>query len=188
MTAEARRSPMLSRPHPHRPTSAPSSSTTVAKTAWARPGRSAASRSARNEEMVHVRGFDLRQVPIFVDGIPIYVPYYGYADLSRFTTFDLGWVEVVGLSIDSSSPLASTATRPCASSTRRTRAQPQPCRDHRRHAGAGGGRSLRRLRAVRQRTSASCRCARRSTPSCWSATTTRFAPPQPTITVWRPPS
>lgn len=48
----------------------------------------------RNEEMVYVRGFDLKQVPLFLDGIPIYVPYDGYVDLSRFTTFDLSEVQV----------------------------------------------------------------------------------------------
>lgn len=48
----------------------------------------------RNESMVHVRGFDLRQVPVFIDGIPVYVPYDGYVDLGRFTTFDLAEVSV----------------------------------------------------------------------------------------------
>ncbi|MDB6060987.1 MAG: prrA [Verrucomicrobiaceae bacterium] len=49
---------------------------------------------ARNEEMVYVRGFDLRQVPVFVDGIPVYVPYDGYVDLGRFNTFDLSRIDV----------------------------------------------------------------------------------------------
>ncbi|CAL96452.1 TonB-dependent receptor plug domain-containing protein [Azoarcus olearius] len=49
---------------------------------------------ARNEQMAYVRGFDLRQVPVFVDGIPVYVPYDGYVDLGRFTTFDLARIEV----------------------------------------------------------------------------------------------
>ncbi|MCE4556532.1 TonB-dependent receptor plug domain-containing protein [Roseateles cellulosilyticus] len=49
---------------------------------------------ARNEQMAYVRGFDLRQVPVFVDGVPIYVPYDGYVDLGRFTTFDLAAVQV----------------------------------------------------------------------------------------------
>ncbi len=48
----------------------------------------------RNEEMVYVRGFDLRQVPLFVDGIPVYVPYDGYVDLGRFTTYDLARIDV----------------------------------------------------------------------------------------------
>ncbi|MDE2599388.1 MAG: TonB-dependent receptor [Rhodocyclaceae bacterium] len=49
---------------------------------------------ARNEQMVNVRGFDLRQVPIYMDGIPIYVPYDGYVDLARFSTQDLSRIEV----------------------------------------------------------------------------------------------
>lgn len=48
----------------------------------------------RNESVVNVRGFDLRQVPVYVDGIPIYVPYDGYVDLGRFTTFDLSQIEL----------------------------------------------------------------------------------------------
>jgi iron complex outermembrane recepter protein len=49
---------------------------------------------SRNESAVYVRGFDMRQVPLFIDGIPIYTPYDGYVDLERFTTFDLAEVRV----------------------------------------------------------------------------------------------
>lgn len=48
----------------------------------------------RNEGTVFLRGFDMRSVPVFVDGIPVYVPYDGYVDLSRFTTADLSKIEV----------------------------------------------------------------------------------------------
>lgn len=48
----------------------------------------------RNETTVYVRGFDMRQVPIFVGGIPVYTPYDGYADLGRFTTFDVSESQV----------------------------------------------------------------------------------------------
>lgn len=48
----------------------------------------------RNEGVAYIRGFDLRQVPLFVDGIPVYVPFDGYVDLARFTTYDLSQVEV----------------------------------------------------------------------------------------------
>ncbi|GAB4028786.1 TonB-dependent receptor plug domain-containing protein [Spirosoma koreense] len=58
------------------------------------PGVNVSSVGARNETMVYVRGFDLRQVPVFIDGIPVYVPYDGYVDLGRFTTFDLAEVSV----------------------------------------------------------------------------------------------
>lgn len=52
------------------------------------------STNSRNESMVYVRGFDPRQVPVFLDGIPQYVPYDGYVDFARFTTFDLGEIRV----------------------------------------------------------------------------------------------
>jgi iron complex outermembrane receptor protein len=58
------------------------------------PGVNLSTVGGRNESMVYVRGFDLRQVPVFVDGIPVYVPYDGYVDLARFTTFDLAEVSV----------------------------------------------------------------------------------------------
>lgn len=50
--------------------------------------------SGRNEEAVYVRGFDRRQVPIYVDGVPISVPYDGFADLARFTTMDVASIEL----------------------------------------------------------------------------------------------
>ena len=43
----------------------------------------------RNEGTLYLRGLDIKHAPIFLDGIPIYVPYDGYPDLNRFTTFDL---------------------------------------------------------------------------------------------------
>jgi iron complex outermembrane receptor protein len=49
---------------------------------------------ARNESMVYLRGFDLRSVPVYADGIPIYIPYDGYVDLARFTVSDLSKIEV----------------------------------------------------------------------------------------------
>ncbi len=58
------------------------------------PGLSLAKVGSRNESMVYVRGYDLRQVPVFLDGIPEYVPYDGYVDLARFTTFDLSEITV----------------------------------------------------------------------------------------------
>lgn len=49
---------------------------------------------ARNETTVNIRGFDSRQTPLFIDGIPVYVPYDGNVDISRFTTFDLSAIQV----------------------------------------------------------------------------------------------
>jgi iron complex outermembrane receptor protein len=49
---------------------------------------------ARNEHRVSVRGFDHRQVPVFVDGIPFYVPYDWSSDFSRILVEDLEDIEV----------------------------------------------------------------------------------------------
>lgn len=58
------------------------------------PGVSFTRIGQRNESTVYVRGFDMRQVPLFVDGVPIYTPYDGYVDLERFTTFDVAELRV----------------------------------------------------------------------------------------------
>lgn len=49
---------------------------------------------ARNEYNLLVRGFDARRVPVFIDGIPVYVPYDGNMDIGRFTTFDLSRIDI----------------------------------------------------------------------------------------------
>ena len=49
----------------------------------------------RNESTIYLRGFDIRSVPVFIDGIPVYVPYDGYVDLARFTTYDVAKIDVV---------------------------------------------------------------------------------------------
>ena len=51
--------------------------------------------SNRNEAAFMIRGFSSNgQVPIYLDGIPMYVPYDGYIDLNRFSTSDLAEIEV----------------------------------------------------------------------------------------------
>ncbi len=52
------------------------------------------STNVRNEKMVYLRGFDARQAPLFIDGMPVYVPYDGYVDFNRFTTADLAAIQV----------------------------------------------------------------------------------------------
>ncbi|MCW3480504.1 TonB-dependent receptor [Neisseriaceae bacterium JH1-16] len=52
------------------------------------------STNQRNEGLVYVRGFDSRQVPLFIDGIPVYIPYDGYMDYNRFLTADLAAVQL----------------------------------------------------------------------------------------------
>jgi iron complex outermembrane recepter protein len=49
---------------------------------------------ARNEGMIYVRGYDLRQVPVFIDGMPVYVPYDGYIDIARLQTFNASKISV----------------------------------------------------------------------------------------------
>lgn len=48
----------------------------------------------KNEKRVYVRGFDSRQVGLFIDGIPVYIPYDGLVDFNRFTTADLAAIQV----------------------------------------------------------------------------------------------
>src|SRR6266568_1710213 len=50
--------------------------------------------SNRNESAFMIRGFSSNgQVPLYLDGIPIYVPYDGYIDMSRFVTSDLAEIQ-----------------------------------------------------------------------------------------------
>ena len=48
------------------------------------PGVTIENTGQRRERTISVRGFTSRQVPLFIDGIPVYVPYDGNVDLSRF--------------------------------------------------------------------------------------------------------
>lgn len=52
------------------------------------------STNSRNEQLVYVRGFDARQLPLFIDGIPVYVPYDGYVDFGRFGTGDIAAIQL----------------------------------------------------------------------------------------------
>ena len=58
------------------------------------PGVSVQNLGARNERLIYMRGFNSRQVPLFMDGIPVYVPYDGNVDLNRFSTFEIGQIDV----------------------------------------------------------------------------------------------
>ncbi len=58
------------------------------------PGVTLTRFGGRNETSVYVRGFGRNQTPIFIDGVPAYVPYDGYVDLGRFTTYDIGTISV----------------------------------------------------------------------------------------------
>ncbi|KUJ73886.1 hypothetical protein AVO42_00235 [Thiomicrospira sp. XS5] len=48
----------------------------------------------RAESQANIRGFDSRQITLNLDGMPIYVPYDGNIDLSRYLTADLSRIEV----------------------------------------------------------------------------------------------
>ena len=58
------------------------------------PGIHMAELGQKNESSVYIRGFDLKQIPVFIDGIPVYIPYEGYLDLGRFTTFDISKITI----------------------------------------------------------------------------------------------
>lgn len=58
------------------------------------PGVSLQRNGPRNERAVFVRGFEARQVPLYIDGIPVYIPYDGYVDLDRFLTYDVSEIQV----------------------------------------------------------------------------------------------
>ena len=48
------------------------------------PGVAIENTGQRRERTISLRGFTSRQVPLFIDGIPVYVPYDGNVDLARF--------------------------------------------------------------------------------------------------------
>ncbi len=51
--------------------------------------------SNRNEAAFMIRGFSSNgQVPLYLDGIPISVPYDGYIDMNRFLTSDIAEIQV----------------------------------------------------------------------------------------------
>ncbi|MFH0709436.1 MAG: TonB-dependent receptor [Pseudomonadota bacterium] len=48
----------------------------------------------RGESTLYMRGFDARRIGVFIDGIPIYVPYDGNFDYDRFLTSDIAQIDV----------------------------------------------------------------------------------------------
>src|SRR5204863_8973118 len=58
------------------------------------PGVSIDHKAPRNQTGVSIGGFDGRQVPLYLDGLPAYLPYDGYVDLTRYLTSDVGQVQV----------------------------------------------------------------------------------------------
>ena len=59
------------------------------------PGVSLDRSATRNEAQIRLRGFTNRgQIPLYLDGIPIQVPYDGTIDFSRFLTGDIAEIQV----------------------------------------------------------------------------------------------
>ena len=58
------------------------------------PGVTIDHKSPRNQTGISIGGFDSRQVPLYFDGIPSYVPFDGYVDLTRYLTSDVAAVQV----------------------------------------------------------------------------------------------
>lgn len=67
---------------------------TVAQAVDYLPGVAVQRVGPRNESGISIRGFDARESPLYVDSIPIYVPYDGYVDLNRFLTSDIAEVQI----------------------------------------------------------------------------------------------
>jgi iron complex outermembrane recepter protein len=68
--------------------------TNVAQSIQLLPGISVDHKASRNQAGVMIRGFDTRQVGLYLDGVPILVPYDGYADIARFLANDIAEIEV----------------------------------------------------------------------------------------------
>lgn len=58
------------------------------------PGIAVAESGDRNEGFIFLRGFDQRHIPVFMDGIPIYVPYDGFIDLNRLQTAPVARIQL----------------------------------------------------------------------------------------------
>jgi iron complex outermembrane recepter protein len=59
------------------------------------PGLSLDRAASRNEAGIRLRGFSNKgQVPLYVDGIPVQVPYDGTMDFNRFLTSDIAEIQV----------------------------------------------------------------------------------------------
>lgn len=59
------------------------------------PGVTLERQGLRCETGIRLRGYDQKQVPVSIDGIPVYVPYDGSADWERFLLWDYAAIEVL---------------------------------------------------------------------------------------------
>lgn len=58
------------------------------------PGVALDRKAPRNQTGISIGGFDSRQVPLYLDGTPVYLPFDGYVDLTRYLTSDVAEVQV----------------------------------------------------------------------------------------------
>lgn len=58
------------------------------------PGVTLSQSGARNDSRLSIRGFNQNQIRIMLDGVPVYIPYDGNEDFSRYLIDDLGSIEV----------------------------------------------------------------------------------------------
>lgn len=50
--------------------------------------------SSRNERLIYVRGFDREQVPLYIDGVRVFMPYDNRLDFSDFVTPDIAEIQI----------------------------------------------------------------------------------------------
>ncbi|GAH81016.1 unnamed protein product, partial [marine sediment metagenome] len=58
------------------------------------PGVARQNFGQRRDTLINLRGFDSREVTLYVDGVPVYVPYDGNLDLARLGVEDLSQIVV----------------------------------------------------------------------------------------------
>jgi len=67
---------------------------TIAQTLDNVSGISLNTTGARSETKLSIRGFNANRIGVFIDGIPVYVPYDGNFDYGRFLTNDIAQIDI----------------------------------------------------------------------------------------------
>lgn len=58
------------------------------------PGITLTEASSRGETMIYLRGFNQSRIPVYMDGIPVSVPFDGFIDLGRLQTASVSKIHV----------------------------------------------------------------------------------------------
>lgn len=58
------------------------------------PGVAVDHKAPRNQGGITIGGFDSRQVPLYIDGVPAYVPFDGFVDLGRYLSSNVAEISV----------------------------------------------------------------------------------------------